>query len=62
MRISRREVGLLAAAGAARARRAAAQGRYPTRPVRIISPFPPGGAVDAVARKIAQRLTEQSGH
>ena len=29
---------------------------YPARPVRIISPFPPGGAVDAVSRKLAQRL------
>ncbi|WP_165838787.1 Bug family tripartite tricarboxylate transporter substrate binding protein [Roseicella frigidaeris] len=34
---------------------------YPARPVRIISPFPPGGAVDAVSRKLAQRLTQQLG-
>jgi tripartite-type tricarboxylate transporter receptor subunit TctC len=34
---------------------------YPARPVRIISPFPPGGAVDAVSRKLAQRLTQQIG-
>jgi len=62
MRMSRRELGTLLAAGmgAVGARMAAAQG-YPARPVRIISPFPPGGAVDAVARKVAQRLTEQIG-
>ena len=35
--------------------------QYPARPVRIIAPFPPGGAVDAVSRKLAQRLTEQVG-
>nr|WP_314070732.1 tripartite tricarboxylate transporter substrate-binding protein [uncultured Roseococcus sp.] len=34
---------------------------YPARPVRIIAPFSPGGAVDAVARKVAQKLTEQIG-
>lgn len=34
---------------------------YPDRSVRIVVPYPPGGAVDAVTRKIAQRLTEQTG-
>jgi tripartite-type tricarboxylate transporter receptor subunit TctC len=34
---------------------------YPVRPVRIIVPFLPGGAVDMVARVLAQRLTEQLG-
>ncbi len=37
-----------------------AQG-YPTKPVRLISPFPPGGGTDAVARVIAQALSEQMG-
>jgi tripartite-type tricarboxylate transporter receptor subunit TctC len=32
---------------------------YPTKPVRLIVAFPPGGAADLVARAIAQRLTEQ---
>lgn len=34
---------------------------YPTRPVRIIVPFPPGGGVDTVTRLLAQKLTEQLG-
>src|SRR5215813_2898373 len=29
---------------------------YPTRPITIIVPFPPGGAVDAVARVLAERM------
>ena len=34
---------------------------YPTKPIRLISPFPPGGGTDAVARVIAQTLSEQLG-
>jgi tripartite-type tricarboxylate transporter receptor subunit TctC len=36
----------------------AAQGSFPTKPVRIISPFAPGGGNDVLARTIATRLTE----
>ena len=32
--------------------------QYPIKPVRMIVPFPPGGGVDAVARSIAQRLSD----
>ena len=34
---------------------------YPTRPVRIISSFPPGGGVDAVARTVAPHLQKRLG-
>jgi tripartite-type tricarboxylate transporter receptor subunit TctC len=39
---------------------AAAQG-YPTKPVRLIIPFPPGGSNDIVGRFIATKLTERLG-
>ena len=34
---------------------------YPVKPVRILVPWPPGGANDVVGRIVAQRLTEQLG-
>ena len=34
---------------------------YPTRPVRIIVGFPPGGPTDIVARLIGRRLSERFG-
>src|SRR5262245_3433501 len=34
---------------------------YPSRPVRLIAPFPPGGAVDLTARLVAQWLTDRLG-
>lgn len=34
---------------------------YPTRSVRVIIPFPPGGTLDTLGRVVAQKLSEQMG-
>ena len=46
---------------AAQASKAGAVESYPTRPVRIIVPFPPGGGVDIVNRILTSRLHEALG-
>jgi tripartite-type tricarboxylate transporter receptor subunit TctC len=43
--------------GAARAQPAS----WPDRPLRIVVPFPPGGAIDAMARLLAPRLSDALG-
>lgn len=48
-------VALLAAA------EAAAQGAYPSRPLRLIVPYPPGGGSDLIARTLSERLAERFG-
>jgi tripartite-type tricarboxylate transporter receptor subunit TctC len=39
----------------------ASSATYPSRPIRIIVPFPPGGASDVMARIIGQKLTQRWG-
>ena len=50
----------VAAAGTG-ARSAGAQDRYPSKPIRLVIPFPPGGGADAVARPLAPLMTESLG-
>jgi tripartite-type tricarboxylate transporter receptor subunit TctC len=38
-----------------------AQGSFPTKPVRLVVPFPPGGGTDITARAVGLRLTESFG-
>jgi tripartite-type tricarboxylate transporter receptor subunit TctC len=51
-------VGVLAGAGLVPAADAQA---YPTRPIRLVVPFPPGGSLDVVARALGQKLSEAWG-
>ncbi|WP_312301417.1 Bug family tripartite tricarboxylate transporter substrate binding protein [Diaphorobacter nitroreducens] len=39
---------------------ALAQPAYPSKPIRLIVPFPPGGGTDMIARTVAQKLADQN--
>jgi tripartite-type tricarboxylate transporter receptor subunit TctC len=56
-----RRVLLGSLAGLATPAIAAAQDRYPNRPVRIINPYGPGGASDIISRLVAEQMRETLG-
>jgi len=61
-RVSRRWGLALAALLGLGALPAAAQEQWPTRPVRLVVPYAPGGGTDVVARVLAQTMTSQLPH
>jgi len=61
MRLARLLAGVLAVSALLGATAFAQPAPYPTRPVRIIAPFAPGGPVDVVARILAPKLSDGLG-
>lgn len=59
--LSRRNAVLLGAGALAMPRIAAAQGRYPDRPIRLIIPWPPGGSSDSQLRSLAEQASRGLG-
>ncbi|MBR0671355.1 tripartite tricarboxylate transporter substrate binding protein [Neoroseomonas soli] len=57
----RRHLLALGATALAGAGTAQAQGTFPTRPIRIIYPYPPGGGGDIVARLVAEKMRSDLG-
>ena len=56
-----RSLGLSAAALMLRVSCAYAQDAYPSKPIRFIAPFPPGGTTDVLSRILAQKLSDSLG-
>jgi tripartite-type tricarboxylate transporter receptor subunit TctC len=62
MRATVRAAVLLCCLGAALApSTGSGQGAYPSRPIRFIAPFPPGGSSDVLCRLLGQKLAERLG-
>ena len=62
MRIFTAAIGIALLAIAGRVIAAApASTQYPTKPIRVIAAFPPGGGVDIVARAMSERLSTRLG-
>src|SRR5438270_9668669 len=59
--LSRRSLLLSALAVAAAPRRASAQAAYPSRVIKLIVPWPPGGITDVAGRILAQRMGAELG-
>src|SRR5688572_25275653 len=60
MKIARAAVALLGACVLCAAMPAMAQD-YPTRPIRMVIPWPPGGVTDVIARALAMTMSESMG-
>lgn len=52
---------LAAAAAALMCLSSTAFAQYPERPIRVVTPFPPGGAVDVVTRLVTERMAAELG-
>jgi len=61
MRLNQSRRALLAALAALPASTALAQDTWPTRPISMIIPFPPGGVADTVGRPVAEALSRLLG-
>ena len=53
--------GMIAGSASAAAGPVCAADNYPSKPIRIVCPFPPGGGADSVARILGDKLSERSG-
>jgi tripartite-type tricarboxylate transporter receptor subunit TctC len=61
MQMKRLSLMVIAAAAALLAAPALLAQTYPTKPIRLVVPFPPGAASDFLARVVGQRMTEAYG-